>query len=550
MAYYGIDLGTSSCLAARLEEGFEPGEFSLRCLHDAEGEESFPSVISFRDDKDYLVGEKAQERLLSDPDSTVELVKLRLGKKNTISVLIDGKWQEKSPQEITALLLKHLNSYREGGLQNPVLTVPAFFDQSQKDATMQASKLAETTVAQLIEEPTAAVMYQIFDDYQRLGTDFFEVKSAKNVLVFDFGGGTLDLSLIRLTLENDEVKPDVLAVHGDSDLGGNGIDFVFTQQVLDRLSRENPQSAFISQAKRAFDDYFENYKENNILLFPDDASLEVKSFVFRLKRETERVKISLSSRDREKIFVGREFSAIDITRDEFEKLVFDHSDLDERIQEAIQSILKKAWGQPIHEVLLVGGSSQIPYVQGAVLESLQEVHVKEDAIRVSSDYSHAVAMGAAIQAALIAGVSVKPFHKNKCTSVLPRDILLEFGKSRTVIAESGTPYPFEQEKTLRFSIPHALSDSVPLKMMEKMEDSSGRSSEKLICDYRFYLPLYYTGDEMQISLNIDSAGLYQVQATHIPTKESVEFESHKSFSLSRKEFEDASARIASMKEMS
>ena len=543
MAYYGIDLGTSTCLAARLEEGFDEGDYSLRCLRDNDDEESFPSVVSFLDNEQFLVGEKAIERLQTAPDSTVELVKIRLGKTDRIPVLIEGKTCEKTPQEITALLLKHLKNYPGQRIVDPVLTVPAIFDQSQKDATVQAGELAQIKITQLIEEPTAAIMYQVFDDYQKYGLDFFCGESEKNVLVFDFGGGTLDLSLIHLSLEEGAVKPSVLAVFGDSELGGNNIDFLFTRLILNRLVEVYPNDPFILEANEAFEDYYKGYKESNKLCFSDTVPTEVRSYVMRLKRELERVKISLSAKDNESIFLGRNYKPIPITRAAFERHILVESEIYDRIREAIQQIIARAPGTPVHEVLLVGGSSQIPYVHKLLLDSLQDVHMSEEAIKTSSDYKHAVAMGAAIQAALISGISVPPFRKNKCTSVLSRDIILHCGNQSYTIAQCGTPYPFVEERKQSFHISHALSESVPIRLTEKLE---GQGQEKEICNYRYYLPLYYTDDEMIFSLNIDSAGLYQVTAKHVPTKEIVEFEASKMYSLSKDDYTAAATRVASL----
>lgn len=359
---------------------------------------------------------------------------MRLGKAETIPIKACGQSIDKSPQEVTALLLRHLSSHFDKRISNPVLTVPAIFDQGQKDATMQAGRLAQTNIAQLIEEPTAAVLYQIFEEYRQNGTDFFGITNTKTVLVFDFGGGTLDLSLIRLTLEGNDIKPEVLAIDGDPGLGGNIIDFLFTKRVLDGLAKKYSGDSFVLRAQKEFDAYFANYRDKNILRFNDHVPYDIKTFIFQLKRTLEKVKINLSEKDRETIYIGRDYETVPITRRQFEKSVLEYSgitnaDINERIRNALQRIIAKAPYTPVNEVLLVGGSSQIPYVQQLILDNFRSVHMNMNAIKTSSDHIHAVAMGAAIQAALNAGLSVPPFRKNKCSSVVARDIILNIGNT-------------------------------------------------------------------------------------------------------------------------
>ena len=197
MNYYGIDLGTSNCLISKVISNLDD-TFDVKCLTDDEGEDSFPSVVYFENEQNYKVGEKARKHLFTEPDSTVELIKIRLGKTHKIQVRTKNSRFEKSPQEISSYLLKHFNTIHSDNIENVVVTVPAFFDQNQKEATMQAGIIADIKPQSLIEEPTAAIMYHIFSEYKAKGINFMNMPQ-KNVLVFDFGGGTLDLSLIELT---------------------------------------------------------------------------------------------------------------------------------------------------------------------------------------------------------------------------------------------------------------------------------------------------------------------------------------------------------------
>ena len=203
MNYYGIDLGTSNCLISKVISNLDD-TFDVKCLTDDEGEDSFPSVVYFENEQNYKVGEKARKHLFTEPDSTVELIKIRLGKTHKIQVKTPNSRFEKSPQEISSYLLKHFNTIHSDNIENVVVTVPAFFDQNQKEATMQAGIIADIKPQSLIEEPTAAIMYHIFSEYKAKGINFMNMPQ-KNVLVFDFGGGTLDLSLIELRKNDDEI---------------------------------------------------------------------------------------------------------------------------------------------------------------------------------------------------------------------------------------------------------------------------------------------------------------------------------------------------------
>ena len=139
MNCYGIDLGTSNCLISKIITNLDDS-FDVKCLTDDEGMDSFPSVVHFKNERDYIVGETALNRLSTEPDSTIELIKIRLGKTHKIHVKTPSSEFEKSPQEISSYLLSHFNTIHSENIENVVVTVPAFFDQNQKEDLTVISK--------------------------------------------------------------------------------------------------------------------------------------------------------------------------------------------------------------------------------------------------------------------------------------------------------------------------------------------------------------------------------------------------------------------------
>lgn len=534
MNYYGIDLGTSNCLVAKITQNLDD-TFDVKCLSDNNGEESFPSVVYFEDEKNYKVGNSALQKLYEKPDSTIELIKIRLGKTSKVKIKSGNIEFDKSPQEISSLLLKHFNIIHSEKIENTIITVPAFFDQNQKDATMQAGKIAGMNPQSLIEEPTAAIMYHIFSQYKQNGNNFMGI-SSKNILVFDFGGGTLDLSLIEMKKNSDDViEPKVLAIGGDEELGGNNIDFIFTHVVLEHLLKKNENDPFIKETYEAFDSYYTTYKEEHKLRFPDNTSSEIKSFIFRLKRNVEQIKIKLSSEENARIILEGKYNPIKISREQFEDKVLMNRDINikERIKASLNRISKHRI--PVNEVLLIGGSSQIPFVKNIILETFEEMEMKKEHIILSDDFDKAVAKGAAIQAAISSGVAIPPFMHNKCESIVARDIELEHAGNSKLFIPMGTEYPFKERKQYSLKIGHALSETVSLKLNEIIDENNKRQ----ICNFEFFLPVYYTDDLIEISMDIDEAGLYRIEAIHDNTKETVEFEPNKNHSLTKKQLNSA-----------
>jgi len=191
---------------------------------------------------------------------------------------------------------------------------------------------------------------------------------------------------------------------------------------------------------------------------------------------------------------------------------------------------------------LIGGSSQIPYVKSIILESFREFGVYEKNIKFADNMIEAVAKGAAIMSAILAGESVSPFIKNNVQGVVSREIKVRHTNVDESLVPKGVAYPFKTKKTHSFKIGHALSENIEVEIVEINEIGFIKSA-KSICKIDFHLPFFYSGDQIDLGLDINNAGLYQLEAKHIPTGEYVEFEPIKPFSLDSLELKKAQANI-------
>ncbi len=348
----GIDLGTTNSAVAVLEGG-EPV-----IIPNKEGNRTTPSVVSFKDGE-IQVGEVAKRQAITNPN-TVMSIKRHMGE--DYKETIDGK--DYTPQEISALILQHLKTYAEDYLgeevTNAVITVPAYFNDSQRQATKDAGTIAGLEVDRIINEPTAASLAYGLDS-----------KEDENILVFDLGGGTFDVSILEL---GDGVF-DVLSTAGDNSLGGDDFD----DKIIDYL--------------------VESFKaDNGIDLSNDKMALQ------RLKDAAEKAKKELSSVSSTQISLPF-ISAGDagplhleqtLTRAKFDELT---QDLVERTKEPLRRAIKDAGlsKSEIDEVILVGGSTRIP----AVVDSVKQETGKDPNRSVNPD--EVVAMGAAVQGGVLSG---------------------------------------------------------------------------------------------------------------------------------------------------
>ena len=350
----GIDLGTTNSVVAVMEGG------KPTVIANAEGSRTTPSIVGFSKSGERLVGQLAKRQAILNPDRTIISIKRHMGedyKKN-----IDGK--DYTPQEISAMILRKLaddaSNYLGEKVTSAVITVPAYFNDAQRQATKDAGKIAGLDVLRIVNEPTAAALaYGL------------EKEKSEKVLVFDLGGGTFDVSILEI---GDGVH-EVLSTSGDTHLGGDDFD----QKIIDWLCEEFK-------------------KQEGIDLRADKQAMQ------RLKEAAEKAKCELSSVVETNInlpFItadanGPKHLDISLTRAKFEEL---SRDLLERCKTPVETAIKDAGisKNEIDEVVLVGGSTRIPAVQALV----KEYTGKDPNQSVNPD--EVVAVGAAIQAGVLAG---------------------------------------------------------------------------------------------------------------------------------------------------
>ena len=351
----GIDLGTTNSAFAVMEGG-EP-----EIIVNAEGDRTTPSVVAFTDDGERLVGKPAKNQAVQNPDRTIQSVKRHMGDED-YTVEIEG--EEYTPEQISAMILQKIKrdaeEYLGDEVENAVITVPAYFNDRQRQATKNAGEIAGFEVERIVNEPTAASMAYGLDD-----------ESDQTVLVYDLGGGTFDVSILEL----GGGVYEVVATNGDNDLGGDDWD----EAIIDYVADE-----------------FEN--NHGIDLREDRQALQ------RLTEAAEEAKVELSSRKETTInlpFItatdsGPVHLEESLTRAKFESLTTDL--IDRTVGPTEQALADAGYDKDdIDEVLLVGGSTRMPQVQ----EKVEELTGQEPKKNVNPD--EAVALGAAIQAGVLGG---------------------------------------------------------------------------------------------------------------------------------------------------
>jgi molecular chaperone DnaK len=380
----GIDLGTTFSLAARIERG------SPVIIPNNEGSKLTPSVVAFLDDGARLVGETAREQASLNPDGTVFSIKRRMG--GGSPVRINGR--EYAPEEISAMILEKLKADAERRIgeriEKAVISVPAYFNMSQRRATVDAGRLAGLDVIRLIDEPTAAAL-----------ACGLESEDMHALLVWDLGGGTFDVSILEL----DSGVFSVKSVSGDTRLGGDD----YTRRVMEYAAGE--------------------FRKN----YGVDAAGD-KSAAALLREAAERAKKELSFKEKSAIRVETGFTPpleAAITRRRFEELT---RDLLRRMVEPTEQALSDAGLKPkdIDRCILVGGASRMPQVRG-LLKELTGKHPHTD---MPAD--EAVALGAAIQAGVLTG----EIKGSVLVDVVPISLGIETeGGIFTKIIERNTPLP-------------------------------------------------------------------------------------------------------------
>ncbi|GEL67914.1 molecular chaperone DnaK [Marinilactibacillus psychrotolerans] len=349
----GIDLGTTNSAVAVLEGG------ESKIIPNKEGNRTTPSVVSFKDGE-IQVGEVAKRQAITNPNTVIS-IKRHMGE----DYKVEAEGKEYSPQQVSAFILQHLKAYAEDYLgeevTNAVITVPAYFNDSQRQATKDAGKIAGLEVDRIVNEPTAASLAYGLD----------KVDTDEKILVFDLGGGTFDVSILEL---GDGVF-EVMSTAGDNRLGGDDFD----EKIIDYL---------VAEFK----------KDNGVDLSKDKMALQ------RLKDAAEKAKKDLSGVSSTQISLpfisageaGPLHLEVTLTRAKFDEIT---DDLVERTKQPVRQALKDAGlsQSDIDQVILVGGSTRIP----AVVDAVKKETGKEPNRSVNPD--EVVAMGAAIQGGVISG---------------------------------------------------------------------------------------------------------------------------------------------------
>lgn len=484
----GIDLGTTnSCVSVM--EGGEPV-----VITNAEGARTTPSVVSFQAGGERLVGQIAKRQAITNPDKTIISIKRHMG--TDYKVNIEGK--DYTPQEISAIILQKLKADAEAYLgetvTQAVITVPAYFNDAERQATKDAGRIAGLEVLRIINEPTAAALSYGLD----------KMDDAHKILVYDLGGGTFDVSILDL---GDGVF-EVVSTNGDARLGGDDFD----QRIIDYIA----------------DDF---KAQNGIDLRQDKMALQ------RLKEAAEKAKIELSSASQ--TMINLPFITADATGPKHVDMTLTRAKFDDMTKDLVEktiSIMKTALSSgnvnlnDIDKVILVGGSTRIPAVQDAV----KKFTGKEPSKGVNPD--EVVAMGAGIQAGVLAGDS--SVEGILLLDVTPLSLGIEtLGGVATKLIERNTTIPTRKSQVFSTAADNQTSVEINIVQGEREmaadNKSLGRFTLGGIAPARRGVP------QIEVSFDIDANGIVKVSAVDKATNKEANITITASTNLSDDEIDKA-----------